>query len=130
MTDTAPPAETPGPSALRDALARRVRDLLAAHPDVREVNMFGGLSFMVDERLAVSAGRDGDLLVRADPADYESLMERGATQARMRNGREMGRSWLRVAAARIDDDAELARWVEVGVSAAAAPAAGPQRAAR
>lgn len=127
MTDAVPPPETPGRSAPRDALARRVRDLLAAHPEVREVNMFGGLSFMVDERLAVSAGRDGDLLVRADPADYDRLVERGAAQARMRNGREMGRSWLRVAAVRIDDDAELARWVAVGVSAAAA---GPRRAAR
>ena len=176
MTDAVPPPETPGRSAPRDALARRVRDLLAAHPEVREVNMFGGLSFMVDERLAVSAGRDGDLLVRADPADYDRLVERGAAQARMRNGREMGRSWLRVAAVRIDDDAELARGgrhggrpqvltrpdrhaasrtargcagstrvhfyprseretghdctLAAGVSAAAAPAAGPRRAAR
>lgn len=49
------------------ALADRVRDALAGKPPVREVKMFGGLSFMVDERLAVSVGSKGDLLVRADP---------------------------------------------------------------
>jgi len=130
VTDGVSPAEPPGRPGRRDALAKRVRHLLAAHPDVREVTMFGGLSFMVDERLAVSAGRSGDLLVRADPADYERLIERGAAQARMRNGRQMGRSWLTVPAARIDDDAELAGWVQVGVSSAAAPAAGPRRPAR
>ena len=36
--------------------------------------MFGGLSFMVDERMAVAADRDGDLLVHSDPADYDYLL--------------------------------------------------------
>jgi TfoX/Sxy family transcriptional regulator of competence genes len=110
---------TPGMSA-REVLADRVRQLFASHRDVREVSMFGGLSFMVDERLAVAAGRGGDLLVRVGAADYDRLVERGAVPALMRNGRAMGRGWLTVPSARIADDAELAGWVEVGVRAAAA----------
>lgn len=107
------------------ALADRVRVQLPPYGSVREVAMFGGLSFMVDERLAVAAGRDGDLLVRVDPDDYDGLLMLGAIPARMRNGREMGRGWLTVPAERIRDDDELGRWIELAV--AARPAAGSGR---
>ena len=56
MTDTEAVADAPGGVHRRDALARRVRGRLGAYGEVRqarevrEVTMFGGLSFMVDER--------------------------------------------------------------------------------
>jgi TfoX/Sxy family transcriptional regulator of competence genes len=77
--------------------------------------MFGGLSFMVDERMAVAAGRDGDLLVRVRPDDYDSLLRRGAAPAYMGADRSMGRGWLLVPRQVIEDDDELARWVAVGI---------------
>jgi hypothetical protein len=77
--------------------------------------MFGGVSFMVGERLAVAAGRDGDLLVHVDPAGYESLLERGAVPAVMGIDRPMGRGWVSVPRRRIEDDLELAYWVGIGV---------------
>jgi TfoX/Sxy family transcriptional regulator of competence genes len=120
VSDADTAADAPGGADPRDALARRVRERLASHGDVREVNMFGGLSFMVDERLSVAAGREGDLLVRVGAADYDDLLERGAVAAVMRNGRPMGRGWLSVPSARIAEDAELAGWVDVGLRAAAA----------
>jgi len=107
----------------RDALARRVRTALAAHDDVREVRMFGGLSFLVDGRIAVAAGRDGDLLVRTDPARYDDLLRRGGAPAYMGEGRPMGRGWLSVPGGGIRDDAALSFWVSVGVAAGSAGAA-------
>jgi len=98
----------------RDALAQRLRDLLTSHADVREVRMFGGLSFMVDDRMAVAA-RDGELLVRTDPADYDGLLRRGAIPARMGNDRVMGRGWLTVPEHLLHDDAELAYWLQIGI---------------
>lgn len=99
----------------RDALAQRIRDLTTAHAVVRETLMFGGLAFMVDERLAVSAGRGGDLLVRTNPEDYDALLQRGGSPARMGTDRPMGRGWLTVPARRLQDDAELEYWVKVGI---------------
>lgn len=98
-----------------EALVDRVRRLLASRDRVREVRMFGGLSFMVDERLAVSARSVGDLLVSVKPEEYEQMIERGAVPAAMRNGREMGRGWLVVPADRLHSDADLEFWVEVGI---------------
>lgn len=106
---------TAAAASLRDALAQRLRDILASHQNVREVRMFGGLSFMVDERMAVAAGRDGDLLVRTDPAAYDDLLRRGGEPAHMGDDRPMGRGWLTVPHERIQDNEALAYWVNVGI---------------
>ena len=102
----------------QDVLARRLRKVLASQQAVREVRMFGGLSFMVDERMAVAAGRDGDLLVRTDPARYDELLDRGAQPAHMGEGlRPMGRGWLTVRPEHLQDDEALRSWVQVGLDA-------------
>ena len=103
----------------RDNLAGRLRTVLAPQPNVREVHMFGGLSFMVDDRLAVAAGSRGDLLVHIDPARYEDLLDRGAEAAVMGSNRPMGRNWLTVPWSRIMDDEELAWWVAEALTAGA-----------
>lgn len=77
--------------------------------------MFGGLSFMVGDRMAVAAGRNGDLLVRTDPAAYDDMLRRGGEPAYMGNDRPMGRRWLTVPYERIQDSAALAYWVKVGI---------------
>ncbi len=80
--------------------------------------MFGGLAFMVNGNMAVSASGQGGLLLRADPAETDSLVhEDGVTRFQMR-GREMD-GWVRVDASATGSDQELARWVGVGVGYAA-----------
>jgi TfoX/Sxy family transcriptional regulator of competence genes len=105
---------TPAPSA-QDALTQRVRDVLGAGHAVREVRMFGGVSFMVDGQLAVAAGRDGDLLVRVDPARYEELLRLGAGPASMGADRPMGNRWMTVPRSQLDEDERLRFWVAVGI---------------
>jgi TfoX/Sxy family transcriptional regulator of competence genes len=105
-------ASNPSP---RDELADRLRPVLAPYGTLREVRMFGGLSFLVDERMAVAAGRNGDLLVRTDPARYDDLLSRGGEPAFMGKDRPMGRGWLSVPAQRVQDETQLAYWVTVGV---------------
>lgn len=103
-------------SSSRDHLSERLRDLFAPYPDVREIRMFGGISFMVNDRMAVAADRAGDLLVRTSPTDYNDLLRRGAVPALMGQDKPMGRGWLTVPRHQLDDDAELAFWVNVGIS--------------
>ncbi|MFZ1670577.1 MAG: TfoX/Sxy family protein [Candidatus Nanopelagicales bacterium] len=105
----------------QDVLAQRLRDLLTSHQSVREVRMFGGLSFMVDDRIVVAARQDGDLLVRTDPATYDELLRRGAEPARIGEHRRMGRGWLTVPYPRIQDDADLVYWVNVGIDSRKKP---------
>lgn len=76
---------------------------------------------MVNESLAVSAARNGDLLVRVDPAAYDKMLQRGAVPAFVGKDRPMGRGWISVPRQCVDDDAELTFWVDVGVDAGNAP---------
>lgn len=98
------------------ALVERVRDLLTDESVQREVSMFGGRSFMINEKLAVCAMKDGSLLVRVDPAQHDQLLQReGASQAEMGVGRDMGPGWLVASAAILERDSELAFWVETSL---------------
>ena len=72
-------------------LVQRVRALVDEEPDVREVSMFGGRAIMVNDKMIVSAGQTGDLLVRIDAELHAALLaEPGAAQAQMGTGRDMG----------------------------------------
>ena len=95
-------------------LVQRVHTLVNDEPDVREVSMFGGRAIMVNDKMIVSAGKSGDLLVRADAERHEALLnEPGATQAQMGAGRDMRPGWITVAPEAIADDERLAFWVNV-----------------
>ena len=97
-------------------LIHRIRALLADEPTVREVSMFGGISFMVNEKMIVAAGKDGSLLVRVDAERHEELLDRqGAAQAVMGTGRDMGPGWIRVTVDAISEDEPLASWIDVAM---------------
>ena len=95
----------------RPELIDRVRAALPSD-STREVRMFGGVAFMVDDAMAVSVGRDESLLVRIDPArDAELLARPHAARAEMGAGRSMGAGWIRVSEAGVADAADLERWI-------------------
>lgn len=97
-----------------EGLLSRVRAGVSATAVVREVNMFGGRAFMVNEKMLVSVGRGGDLLVRVDPQrSGELLAVPGARQAEMGAGRSMGRGWVTVAEQAVATDDALEFWISV-----------------
>ncbi|MFV0433344.1 MAG: TfoX/Sxy family protein [Leucobacter sp.] len=98
-------------------LIERLRALLADEPVQREVSMFGGRSFMINEKMIVSALKDGGLLVRVDAAMHDELLrEPGAAQAEMGPGRDMGPGWIEVSAVAISRDEALAAWVGIAMT--------------
>lgn len=99
---------------LQQRLVERIRSALAPDHVAREVAMFGGLSFMVNEKMIVSAGRDGSLLVRVDADDHETLLgEPGARQAVMGKDRIMGPGWITVAGESLTTASALEFWLDV-----------------
>jgi hypothetical protein len=78
--------------------------------------MFGGLAFLLNGHMSVSASRQGGLLVRVDPADSDGLLaEPGVTLMQMGSRAPMD-GWLRVAPEAVADEASLERWVERGLA--------------
>jgi TfoX/Sxy family transcriptional regulator of competence genes len=99
--------------AYDEELAARVRDLVGGGPGVVEKKMFGGLAFLVGGNMAVGVSGQGGLLVRVDPDESDELVASTGAELMEMRGRSM-RGWLRVAAADVASDAELAGWVERG----------------
>jgi len=96
--------------AYDEALAERIRALMAGERGVTEKKMFGGLAFLVGGNMAIAASGQGGLLVRVDPDESEALVRATGAEVAVMRGRPMA-GWLRAEAG---DD--LADWVGRGVA--------------
>ena len=96
-------------------LANRIREVIEGERGLSEKRMFGGLAFLIDEKMAVSASSHGGLLLRIDPTLTESLVSEPHIRPFEMRGREMD-GWLRVDAEVLETDDELRRWVRQGVA--------------
>lgn len=62
--------------AYNEKLARMTRELIAlTHKKVQEKAMFGGLCFMVNDKMCVGIEKE-KLMVRLDPAKYDEVLEK------------------------------------------------------
>jgi TfoX/Sxy family transcriptional regulator of competence genes len=66
--------------AFNENMADRVRELIAAqHENVEEKKMFGGLCFMVNDKMCIGVEKER-LMVRLDPEKYEEvILKEGCT---------------------------------------------------
>jgi TfoX/Sxy family transcriptional regulator of competence genes len=101
--------------AYDEDLANRIRELISAEDGVREKKMFGGLAFLVNGNLAVSASGQGGLLLRCDPADTDTLVAKPHAGRFEMRGRAMD-GWLRIEADGVRTKRELERWVGRGAA--------------
>ena len=101
--------------AYDEALAERIRGLVSGEPDLTEKKMFGGLAFLLGGNMAVAASGQGGLLVRVDPAEGETLVAATPARPMQMRGREMN-GWLRLDAADVEAQHDLAEWVERGTA--------------
>jgi TfoX/Sxy family transcriptional regulator of competence genes len=62
--------------AYNEKLADRTREIISlTHKNVEEKRMFGGLCFMVNNKMCVGVEQDR-LMVRIDPMKYDEIMEK------------------------------------------------------
>jgi TfoX N-terminal domain len=101
--------------AYDEDLANRIRELILTEQGVAEQRMFGGLAFLINGNLCVSASGRGGLMLRVDPADADALLGRPHAHPIEMRGREM-RGWLRVDSGGLRTRRQLERWVTRGVA--------------
>lgn len=94
--------------AYDNALAERIRDVLAGAPAITEQTMFGGLAFLDHGRMAVGVMGD-DMIVRVGPRGKAAALTRPGTREFDFTGRPM-RGFVVVAGEHLDDDV-LADWI-------------------
>jgi hypothetical protein len=96
--------------AYDEELADRIRELLAGERGVTEKRMFGGLAFLIDGKMSVSASGKGGLLVRADPARVDRWLRSAHVEPFEMRGRPLD-GWLRVDPAGVRTTRQLQTWV-------------------
>lgn len=96
-------------------LADRIRALVQAEEGLSEMSAFGGLAFLIDGNMAVSASGQGGLMLRVDPHEAEALLSEPHAKPFEMRGRRM-RGWLRIDAQGLETEGQLERWVAIGVA--------------
>jgi TfoX/Sxy family transcriptional regulator of competence genes len=101
--------------AYDEDLATRIRALVYREQGVSEQRMFGGLAFLINGNMSVSASGQGGLLLRIDPEETDALLRRPHASPFQMRGRAM-QGWLRVDAEGVRTKRQLERWVARGVA--------------
>jgi len=91
-------------------------------PGLTEKRMFGGVAFLVNGTMAVSASGQGGMLLRVDPTDTPTLVQRPEADRFEMRGRELD-GWLRIDPSGLATKGQLESWVSRGVSYARSLAA-------
>ncbi|HLY34735.1 MAG TPA: TfoX/Sxy family protein [Jatrophihabitantaceae bacterium] len=101
--------------AYDEALADRIRELVASEKGLTEKKMFGGLAFLINGNMAVAASGQGGMLLRCDPADTAAFVKSAHVDRMEMRGRAMD-GWLRVGDDAIKTKAAITKWVDRGVA--------------
>jgi TfoX/Sxy family transcriptional regulator of competence genes len=96
-------------TAASDALAGRLRPLLAKKAGLEEKKMFGGVGFMLGGNMLIGTTAKGALLVRIDSDKAGDALARGAELMHM--GPRVMSGFVSVDVAKLGDDAALKDWI-------------------
>jgi TfoX/Sxy family transcriptional regulator of competence genes len=92
-----------------ESLADRIREALVDIPKVEEKKMFGGLTFMVDDKMCICISGDG-LLWRTDPALRKTLLSKDHVRE-MIHGKRVMKGFIYVEEDAIKTQKQLDYWI-------------------
>jgi TfoX/Sxy family transcriptional regulator of competence genes len=97
-----------------EKLADRVREIIAlTHDRVEEKKMFGGLCFMVNDKMCIGIESER-IMVRLDPAVYEAALEKDGCTPIDFTGKVM-KGYVFVDAAVLNTNKRLDQWVQLAL---------------
>ena len=97
-----------------EKLADRVREIIAlTHDKVEEKKMFGGLCFMVNDKMCVGIEKER-MMVRLDPLVYEEALEKEGCTPMDFTGKVM-KGYVFVDAAVLNTNKKLDYWVQLAL---------------
>lgn len=100
--------------AYNEKLADRVREIISrTHDHVEEKKMFGGLCFMVNDKMCLGVEKER-MMVRLDPSVYEEVLEKDGCTPMDFTGKVM-KGYVFVDAAVLDTNRRLDYWVQLAL---------------
>ena len=100
--------------AYNEKLADRTREIIAlTHKNVEEKKMFGGLCFMVNDKMCLGVEKER-LMVRLDPAKFDEVMEKEGCVPMDFTGRIM-KGYVFVDIAELNTKKKLEYWIKLAL---------------
>ena len=97
-----------------EKLADRTREIIAVtHKNVEEKRMFGGLCFMVNDKMCVGVEKER-LMVRFDPSKTEEVMEKEGSRPMDFTGRVM-KGYVFVDVDALNTKKKLEYWIKLAL---------------
>ncbi len=82
-------------------------------PKVEEKKMFGGLAFIVDKKMCITAGADR-IMCRIDPANHEEAIKRKGCSTVIMRGREY-KGYVHVNEESIKNKKDFDYWIQLAL---------------
>jgi len=99
--------------AYNEKLTARIREALAHLPNVEEKKMFRGVTFMVNDKMCISAG-DNKIMCRIEPSIHEQALKRKGCETVKMKGREY-KGFVYVSEEGIKTKKDLDYWVHLAL---------------
>lgn len=100
--------------AYDEKMADQVRELIAEkHKNIEEKKMFGGLCFMVNDKMCVGVEQER-LMVRLDPARYDKVMEKEGCKPMDFTGKLM-KGFVFVDKSALNTKRKLSYWIDLAL---------------
>ena len=96
-----------------ETLANRIREKLLPLPDVEEKEMFGGLVFMVDNKMCIGVMKD-KIMLRINPKTLDSLADMDGWEQMTMGGKSMN-GYILVSEDAINQNKALDFWINLAL---------------
>jgi TfoX/Sxy family transcriptional regulator of competence genes len=99
--------------AFNEKLADRIRESLSEVRGVKEKKMFGGIAFMVKDKMCVGVDKD-DLMLRCDPAETDALLTKKGARIFDLSGKPM-KGWLLIGSEGTSGKKDFDYWINMAL---------------
>jgi TfoX/Sxy family transcriptional regulator of competence genes len=97
--------------AYSETLSNRIREALEDVPGVTEKQMFGGICYLVNDKMLIGLAGD-EMMCRVGPAAYEEALEQRGCREMVFTGKPM-KGYVFVAEDALRSKKELQYWVDL-----------------
>jgi TfoX/Sxy family transcriptional regulator of competence genes len=97
-----------------EKLAQKIRAALEGTKNLVEKRMFGGIAFMVNDKMCIGVDKD-DIMLRCDPDETQSLLgKKGAKPFDLSGGKPM-KGWVLVGPEGTRSQKDFAWWLQKAI---------------
>jgi TfoX/Sxy family transcriptional regulator of competence genes len=101
--------------AYNEKLADRIRTALSGTKNLKEKKMFGGIVFMVNDKMCLGVDKD-DIMLRCEPEQTDELLTKKGARPFDLSGKPM-KGWLLISSEATSSKKDFDFWVKTAIEA-------------